>query len=152
MSREELQNRMAVLLGGRAAELMAFGSPSTGAADDLAKATEMARAIVARYGMDPNLGLVSYEPERRTFLAGELPFNAPRLYSEQTSREIDCAVRDLIQAALATATAILTRARSVLEQGAQTLLEKESLGEAELGSLREQLHRLETVAAEKSVA
>src|ERR1019366_8826292 len=57
MSKEEMQSRMAVMLGGRAAELLVFGTPSTGAADDLAKATDMARAVVMRYGMDEKLGL-----------------------------------------------------------------------------------------------
>ncbi len=139
MSREELQSRMAVLLGGRAAELLVFGTPSTGAADDLAKATDMARAIVTRYGMDQRLGLVAYESERQAFLPGEAAYGAERRYSEETSREIDRAVRDLTQAALATATSILTRARQVLERGARALLERETLGEAELETLKEQL-------------
>ena len=139
MSREELQNRMAVLLGGRAAELLVFGTPSTGAEDDLAKATEMARAIVTRYGMDQRLGLVAYEAARQVFLQGEAPYGFERRYSEETSREIDRAVRDLTQAALATATSILTRARQVLERGARALLEKESLGESELEAIKGQL-------------
>lgn len=139
MSRGELQNRMAVLLGGRAAELLIFGAPSTGAADDLAKATDMARAIVTRYGMDSKLGLVAYEPDRQVFLPGEGAYGPERTYSEETSREIDCAVRDLTQAALVTATTILTRACQVLERGARALLEKESLGESELEAIKAQL-------------
>jgi len=156
MSREELHSRMAVLLGGRAAELFISGSPSTGAADDLAKATEMARAIVARYGMDPKVGLVAYEPERRSMLPGEPLYPSARLYSEQTARELDCAVRDLIRSAFETATSILARARHLLESSASALLEKESLGEAELATIKEQLQRRQpltpTAAAQRSLA
>jgi cell division protease FtsH len=133
LSREEMERRMAVLLGGRAAEILVFDVPSTGAADDLAKATDLARAIVTRYGMSSALGLVAYETEPQAFLGG--PGVPSRAYSEQTAREIDCAVRDLVQQAFETATGILTRARRVLEQGAKVVLEKESIGEAELGQL-----------------
>ncbi len=153
MDRTELENRLAVLLGGRAAELLVFGIPSTGAADDLAKATDMARALVARYGMSRKLGLAAYEAERHTFLP-TLPemTGAARTYSEETAREIDCAVREMLDAALATATAVLTRARRVLEHGATELLASESLGERELEQLRQELlqagsHQVTSTAA-----
>ena len=68
MSRPELENKMAVLLGGRAAESLVFDEVSTGAADDLAKVTDIARAMVVRYGMNEELGNVAYEEERRSFL------------------------------------------------------------------------------------
>ncbi len=140
MDRTELENRLAVLLGGRAAELLVFGVPSTGAADDLAKATDMARALVARYGMSRNLGLAAYETERHTFLPAipEIAGGA-RTYSEETAREIDCAVREMLDVALTTATAVLTRARRVLERGAAELLASESLGERELELLKREL-------------
>jgi cell division protease FtsH len=70
MTREELLNKMAVLLGGRAAELIVFGHLSTGAADDLAKVTDIARSMVMRYGMNEELGNVAYEHERPLFLGG----------------------------------------------------------------------------------
>ncbi len=142
MSRDEIERRMAVLLGGRAAELLVFGSPSTGAADDLAKATDLARALVTRYGMNERLGLVAYETETHAFLQGVPPNGHQRPYSEQTAREIDCAVRELVQAAFETATAILDRSRQILERGAQAVLAKESIGEAELGKLKEELQRV----------
>jgi cell division protease FtsH len=141
MSREEMRRRMAVLLGGRAAELLVFSEPSTGAADDLAKATELARAIVTRYGMTDKLGLVAYETETHAFLSGAASSAAERAYSEQTAREIDCVVRDLINTAFQTATDILTQARSTLERGARAVLEKESIGEADLASLKQDLER-----------
>jgi cell division protease FtsH len=139
MTREEMASRLATLLGGRAAEMLIFGMPSTGAADDLAKATEMARAIVVRYGMNEKLGLVAYESERHPFLGGQPEPPGERSYSEQTAREIDCEVRELVHTAYETATGVLVRARMVLEHGAQTLLEKESLGERELAALRAEL-------------
>src|SRR5690606_8626421 len=68
MTREELENKMAVLLGGRAAEVVVFGHLSTGAADDLVKVTDIARAMVTRFGMVESLGNVSYEQDRQSFL------------------------------------------------------------------------------------
>ena len=68
MTREELENKMAVLLGGRAAEHVVFGALSTGAADDLAKVTDIARSMVMRYGMEEKLGNLSYEEEPAPFL------------------------------------------------------------------------------------
>ena len=141
MSKSEIEGRLAVLLGGRAAEMLVFGAPSTGAADDLAKATELARASVMRYGMNEKLGLVAYESESHPFLAG-VPSSADRNFSEQTAREIDCAVRDLVQDAFATATGVLTRAHAILDRGARSVLEKESIGEAELARLKNELEHV----------
>ncbi len=140
MTREELENKMAVLLGGRAAEYIVYGHYSTGAADDLAKATEIARSIVMRYGMDEKLGHVAYEEERRSFLGGPsgVPFQE-RTYSEETAREIDCAVRTIVKKAFDRAVEILTRERQVLERGARLLLEKETLLEEDLRAIKAQL-------------
>ena len=132
MSRTELENRMAVLLGGRAAEQLIFGELSTGAADDLVKVTQIARSIVARYGMDATLGPIVYEQDRQTFLATEALQPSPRYYSEQTAREIDLAARNLVDAVFAKSTKILTERRRALERGAQLLLQKETLADAEL--------------------
>ncbi|MGB8326226.1 MAG: ATP-dependent zinc metalloprotease FtsH [Steroidobacteraceae bacterium] len=139
MARGEMQSKLAVLLGGRAAEMLIFGEPSTGSADDLAKATDIARAMVVRYGMHEKLGLVAYEEERHLLLPGTAAFPAERRYSEDTAREIDCAVRDAVHGAFETATRILVAARRVLERGAKLLLEKETLAEPELAALREEL-------------
>src|SRR6202023_2204335 len=74
MTREELENKMAVLLGGRAAELLIFNHLSTGAADDLRSVTDIARSMVTRYGMSAKLGSVAYERDPRAFLTGpDLP-------------------------------------------------------------------------------
>jgi cell division protease FtsH len=135
MTREELENKMAVLLGGRAAEEVIFGHLSTGAADDLAKVTDIARSMVMRYGMVKNLGYVAYEEERAPFLGGPLP-QGHREYSEQTAREIDVAVREIVKSSHEKALGILSRQKATLERWAQKLLEKETLVEAELAELR----------------
>src|SRR5688500_3690227 len=138
MTREELENKMAVLLGGRAAEEAVFGHLSTGAADDLAKVTDIARSMVMRYGMVKALGHMAYEEEQAPFLAGQV-LQKNREYSEATAREIDVAVRDIVKAADDKALDILTRQKALLESWARKLLEKETLAEAELAELRTSL-------------
>ena len=140
MSRGELETKMAVLLGGRAAEQLVFGQFSTGAADDLAKATDIARAMVTRYGMDPDLGHVRYEEEAARFLGGlsALGGGTRRDYSEHTADRIDRAVRRLVDEAFARALATLGERRAVLERGAGLLLDRETLGEGELADLARQ--------------
>ncbi len=159
MGRDEIENRMAVMLGGRAAEMLIFGTPSTGAADDLVKATALARASVTRYGMNGKLGLVAYEEEQHAYMP---TLNLPpfeRRYSEATAREIDCAVRDAVNAAFERSLDILSQARDTLQRGAELLLEKETLVESDLAPLRnavaggaaEQLakHRQELIGVER---
>ena len=92
-----------------------------------------------RYGMNEKLGLVAYDEERRNLLAGTPPMPTERRYSEATAREIDCAVRETLDRAFEAATGTLTRARALLERGAKLLLEKETLTEPELQSLRREL-------------
>ncbi|SES67329.1 ATP-dependent zinc metalloprotease FtsH [Oceanicella actignis] len=131
MTREELEGKIAVLLGGRAAEAIVFGHLSTGAADDLAKATDVARAMAARYGMIPELGHVSYDSEKQGFLGPSGEGWMTRRYSEETARRIDQAVREVIDAAYARARAVLEANRDLLLRSAAELLERETLaGEA----------------------
>jgi cell division protease FtsH len=137
MTREELENKMAVLLGGRAAEHVIFGHLSTGAADDLSKATDIARNMVTRFGMGRPLGPVTYEAEPNGFL-GPMA-GTTRLYAEETAREIDVAVREIVDAAFERARAILTRNRPILEEGAKALLAKETLADAELSAVLEKV-------------
>jgi len=130
MGRGEMLDRMTVLLGGRAAESLLFPDVSTGAADDLMRATEIARAMVVRYGMDPALGQMTYEPEAPHLLGGA-PEWRPRQYSEQTAAAIDAAIRALVEGAYARARAILTANMALLREGGATLLHDETLsGEA----------------------
>ncbi|MGB5682894.1 MAG: ATP-dependent zinc metalloprotease FtsH, partial [Polyangiales bacterium] len=141
MTREELEEKMAVLLGGRAAEQLIFGHLSTGAADDLAKATSIARSMVTRYAMVPELGHVSYENESSTVLGSTGTPMRVREYSDDTAREIDTAVRDIVQAAFDRALRLLREERDTLETGAKQLLEEETLGEAELQALYAKVDR-----------
>ena len=135
MTRGELENKMTVLLGGRAAEQLVFDEISTGAADDLDKATDIARNMVTRFGMDEKLGEMTYEAQRPAFL-GDLPLTGtPRSYSEDTAREIDCAVRALTTQARERALQILQHRREGLDRGARLLLEKETLQGEELAAL-----------------
>ncbi|MBL8843167.1 MAG: ATP-dependent zinc metalloprotease FtsH [Planctomycetes bacterium] len=140
MTREELESKMAVLLGGRAAEHLVWGHFSTGASDDLERATRIARSMVARYGMT-ELGHVSYDEDVGHFLQQGNPF-APRSdKSDATAREIDVAVRALVEAAFARARAILAEHQPVLLDAAQQLLAKETLTEAELKPIFERLKK-----------
>jgi cell division protease FtsH len=131
MTVEELENKMTVLLGGRAAEQLVFGEISTGAADDLVRVTEIARSMVTRYGMDDKLGQAALETERGTFL-GMPSEGGGRRFSEDTAREIDIAVRERIDRAYQKAIEILRARRGELESLAQKLLEKETLTADEL--------------------
>jgi cell division protease FtsH len=139
MTRQELENKMQVLLGGRAAEHIVFGEVSTGAADDLQKVTSIARAIVMRYGMDEKLGHVVYEEEHPSFL-GETGLSLKeRNFSEETARQIDAAVRSIVGDAFERTVALLTARRQVLDAAAAELLQKETLTEPDLQRLRETL-------------
>jgi len=134
MTREELENKMAVLLGGRASEQVVFGHLSTGAADDLRRVTDIARSMVTKYGMSERLGSVAYDRDPRTFLTGpDLP-PPPRQqdYAETTAAAIDDEVRLLVQNAMDRALGILKEKRDILERSARRLLEKETLDEREL--------------------
>ncbi|MBI5068233.1 MAG: ATP-dependent zinc metalloprotease FtsH [Deltaproteobacteria bacterium] len=134
MTRRELEAKMAVLLGGRAAEEMIFGHLSTGASDDISKVTDIARSMVARYGMFPRLGPLAYETEPNGFLGG-MPQPQRRLYSEQTAHDIDVAIRELVEAAQAKARLVLEGSRGLLEEGARELLARETLAGDELQAL-----------------
>lgn len=136
MSRQELLDKMTVLMGGRAAESLIFKDVSTGAADDFVKATAIARNMVARYGMNDELGMVAYEEEGSLFLDHPDSYHYPGArMSEETAREIDLGVRELVGKAFERAAAILTEKTAALHQGAELLLEKETLQKDELEQL-----------------
>jgi cell division protease FtsH len=133
MTREELADKMTVLLAGRAAELVVYGHLSTGAADDLSKVTDIARNMVTRFGMGGALGPVTYESEPAGFL-GQVA-GMQRLYAEDTAREIDVAVREIVQASFDRARALLLRNRALLDDSAKALLAKETLASEELAAV-----------------
>src|SRR5207253_880964 len=138
MTRQELENKMAVLLGGRAAEQVIYGHLSTGAADDLAKVTDIARSMVMRYGMDERLGNLSFDEERAPLLPTPVAVQE-RKYSEDTAREIDRAVREIVKSAFERASGILKRHRDVLQDAARELLKKETLSEPEVAAIAKRL-------------
>jgi len=135
LAASELKKRLAVLMGGRAAEQLMFdGDVSTGAADDLQKATQVAIDMVTRYGMDPTVGGRTYAPPPQLFLepGSRRTIDA----AEGTAREIDIAVRDLVEAADRRAQEILEKRRNDLQAGADLLIAKETLTADEFAPLR----------------
>ena len=148
MTREELENKIAVLLGGRAAEKIIFDHLSTGAADDLVKATDIARAMVARYGMDPDLGHVSYDTDRPGFLGtGDQSSWLNRRYSDATAERMDAKVRALIDTVFDRTLTILEVNADLLRESAAQLLEKETLDEADLSEIAARVHHPRNAAA-----
>ncbi|MGH7045955.1 MAG: ATP-dependent zinc metalloprotease FtsH [Stellaceae bacterium] len=139
MTRAELEHKMAALLGGRASEQLVFDEISTGAADDLARATDIARAMVLRYGMSEALGNVTYERDRSPFLQPVVPLPQPRDYGEGTAAVVDRAVRGFVDGAFALATAVLQRNHELLDRTAAALLQSETLEEPEIERLKRQI-------------
>jgi cell division protease FtsH len=135
MTREELENKMTILLGGRAAEKIKFGHLSTGASDDISRATDIARSMVTRYGMEDRLGHVTYDTDPVGFLGTAAGGFQMRRYSEETAREIDCSVRAIVDSAHLRALEILESNRELLEEGARELLSRETLPEQDLQGL-----------------
>jgi cell division protease FtsH len=137
MTREELENKMAVLLGGRAAELIVFGHFSTGAADDLRRVTDIARSMVTRYGMSEKLGSIAYDRDPGNYLAGaDRPFpTREREYAEDTAAAIDHEVRAIVERVFQRAQGILKARRTILDQAAGKLLKKETLEQSDLEAL-----------------
>ena len=134
MTKEELENKMAVLLGGRAAELIVFNHLSTGAADDLRRVTDIARSMVTRYGMSEKLGSVAYERDPGNFLAGaDRPYPVrEREYADETAAAVDEEVRAIVDRVFERAQGILKARRAILDRAAKKLLEKETLEQSDL--------------------
>ena len=133
LTKSELHDRMAVMLGGKAAEEIIFGEASTGAKNDLDKATEMAVSIVRSFGMSEKLGPVSYDTGRSLFL--ETPWSRQKDYSEDTARKIDEEVRTILAEAHEKARTVLNERTGKLKEIASILLEKENIEGDELKQL-----------------
>jgi len=132
----ELKERMIALLAGRAAEEIIYGEVSTGAADDLAKVTDIARQSVARFGLSRAVGQAVLEEQRSQFLGEGPPGMKPKDYSEATAREVDIAVRDMIDEAYADAKDLLRDHKDELLAGVKLLLEKETITPEDFPPLR----------------
>jgi len=152
MKREELENKMAVMMGGRAAEQVVFNEVSTGATDDLARATDLARAMVLRYGMSDALGNVAYDRERSAFLQPGIPMQQNREYSEKTADSVDNAVRTLVDHALERAIGILKINRALLERTAEELLKTETLNPPQIEALKREIISGPALPAETATA
>jgi cell division protease FtsH len=135
MTRKDLQSQLAVLLGGRSAEEIAFGEISTGAQNDLQRATDIARSMVTEFGMSDELGVVSYNGHNRgVFL--DTPFMQERgNYAEDTAQKIDAEVKRILTEAHDEARRILREQRHVLDELSERLLVKEVVEGEELRSL-----------------
>ena len=131
MTKKELNDRLGVLLGGRVAEEIVFGEISTGAHNDLYRATDIAKSMAKQYGMSEKLGYVTYEGERKPLFLDVNPSFGTKDYSEETAREIDTEVKKIIDETYLRVKELLSEKRDLLEKVAQTLLEKETIdGEA----------------------
>ena len=141
MTRTDLEHKIAVLLGGRAAGKLVFGELSTGAADDLARATDIARDMITRFGMDEGLGYIAFEAQRPRFLdTPELAHGGCRV-AESTQARIDQAIRDIVMGVFERAYRILDINRAVLERCARELLARETLDESDIRQLTQGLVR-----------
>ncbi|MGO9531680.1 MAG: ATP-dependent zinc metalloprotease FtsH [Syntrophobacteraceae bacterium] len=139
MTRDELLSRLKVLLGGRVSEEIIFGDISTGAQNDLQRATDIARSMVMEYGMSEKLGPLTYVNEPRSAHL-DLGFGSrEREFSERTAQQIDEEVYGIIEASHQNAREILTRQRGMLEKLAKILLEKESMEGEELKKFVEEV-------------
>jgi cell division protease FtsH len=132
MTRTDLRSQLAVLLGGRTAEEIALGEISTGAQNDLQRATDIARSMVTAFGMSEKIGAVSFDTRGRSqFL--DVPGSGDRgAYAEETAREIDAEVRDIVRSAHEQASGLLASRRDTLDRVARRLLEKEVIEGEEL--------------------
>jgi cell division protease FtsH len=135
MKKTELLNRIATLLGGRAAEEIIFSDISTGAHNDLARATDIARSMVTQYGMSAKTGQVYLAREKRGQFLDVPGFGSPSEYSEATAEMIDAEIKGIIQEQYTVALEILRGKRPLLEKGAILLLEKETITGSELQEL-----------------
>jgi cell division protease FtsH len=137
MAEDEIRGRIATLLGGRSAEEIVFGKVSTGASDDIQKATDLAERMITIYGMDPELGPIAFERLQQQYLNGGM--SARRAVGVEVAGQIDRDVKLTIDAAHAAAQQILAENRELLEAAAQHLLQKEVLEGPELYAYLEQV-------------
>jgi cell division protease FtsH len=136
MTRTELEGKIDVLFGGRAAEQLVFGEVSTGAHDDLARATEIGRSMVLEYGMGETLGPVTFPRRRSTFLSGQPAWpEAPREYSEATAQALDMETKRLLEARMEHVSHLLREKRPLLDRIAKRLLDREVIEAEEFEAL-----------------
>ncbi len=138
ITRTELQNRIAVLLGGIAAEEIVYNENSTGASNDLQRATDLARRMITEFGMSPKLGRVHYSEMTRSPFLGTMTGSGEHIHSEETVREIDLEIKRMIDSAYETVYEILIVRRDVMEHLTRELLEKEVMDAKQLNDILDQ--------------
>ena len=138
MTKTELLDRLCVLLGGRVAEETAFGEISTGAQNDLVRATDIAKSMVKEYAMSEKLGHMTFEPERKPLFLDISQGAGSRDYSEETAREIDGEVRRIMEDSYRKVKGILSENKGLLEKVAHVLLEKETIEGEDLRTLMQE--------------
>lgn len=143
MTKEELEKKIAVLLGGRVAEKLFFNHLSTGASDDLARTTDIARSMVTRYGMDSDIGHIVHENNQQNQL-GQFGQTSMNKYptSNRTAEQIDNAVKKIVDTIFEQTYDILERNKQLMDTCAQTLLKKETLNEGEILELTAGMYKV----------
>lgn len=134
ITKEEILDRITVLAGGRASELVQFGTATTGAANDIERATHIARAMVTMYGMSDEFGFVKLEKKTNLFLSDEVSGS----YSEETAAKVDSETRRIVNACLGKAIELLKDKKDVLDKLSKILFEKETITGAEFVELLKQ--------------
>ena len=149
MSREELENKIATLTGGRVAEELIFDDITTGASQDIKQATATARSMITKYGMSENLGLVAYDSDSDEVFIGR-DWGHTKSYSENVAAAIDEEVRQMIEKCHDQAKQIILEHSYVLHECAKQLMEKEKLSRAEFEAIFEQEAQMTGTAPEVS--
>jgi cell division protease FtsH len=147
MDEAELRGQIATLLGGRSAEEIVFNSITTGASNDLQRATDLAERMVTTYGMSKVLGPLAYEKGQQNGFLGEAGMNPRRAVSPETAKAIDSEVKEIVENAHQQALDILNSNRDLLEQIAQRILEVEVIEGDQLQGFLSQVHLPEKMPA-----
>ncbi|MDW8454439.1 MAG: ATP-dependent zinc metalloprotease FtsH4 [Oscillatoriaceae cyanobacterium SKYGB_i_bin93] len=147
MEEKEIRGQIATLLGGRAAEEIVFGSITTGAANDLQRATDLAERMVTTYGMSKVLGPLAYEKGSQTNFLGDGVMNPRRVVSDATAKAIDEEVKEIVETAHQQALAILNKNRDLMEKIATRILETEVIEGEELQNFLSQVQPVDEKVA-----
>lgn len=134
-TRQELMDKMTILLGGRSSEFLIFNEISTGAADDLIKVNNIAKDIITKYGMSKKMGVMVFQEEKNSFLQGYYTGSELKPHSEEILKMIDFEIKSIIDEAEKKSLMILEENKSLLAEGAEYLMEKETLDEAEVQAI-----------------
>lgn len=135
MTKSELENKVAVLLGGRIAEELIFGEASTGAQNDLVKATDIAKSMVKAYGMSEKVGMITLERERQPQFVQLQTSQEKGDYSEETARDIDREIRRIVDAQYERVKQLLAEKKRALVEGAKVLIEREVISGGDLKTI-----------------